>query len=164
MEKIELRSEKVRNLIGTVPPTLVRFGSICLIALLTILVAVAYFVKIPNVMDCNIVIEEKDDSTKFIVTSCSKIVHKIISKGTPVYVYKNNDLLFTGFLSCDLENVYLSRNNFEVNLQIEVPENILINNQIRLDLKNGATLSAKIKLDNQSILKNVFNMFYVQKG
>lgn len=38
MERIELRSEKVRNLIGTVPPVLVRIGNICLITLLAVLI------------------------------------------------------------------------------------------------------------------------------
>lgn len=159
MEKIELRSEKVRNLIGSVPPTLVRYGNICLIVLISILVSLAYFVKIPNTMDCNLIVEEKDNSPKLIITSCSKFINEKIAKGTPVSVYKNNDLIFTGFLSSDLENVFLTENKVETYLPIELPENIIINNQIHLGLKNGAKLNAKIEIDSQSILKNIFSKF-----
>src|SRR5574344_1812755 len=42
IDNIELRSEKVRNIIGVVPPSLVRFG-ISLIALLFIFLAVAAY-------------------------------------------------------------------------------------------------------------------------
>lgn len=159
MEKIELRSEKVRSLIGSIPPTLVRYGNICLIGLISILICLAYFVEIPNTIDCNLIVEEKDNSSKLIITSCSKFINEKIAKGTPVSVYKNNDLIFTGFLSSDLENVFLTEDNVETYLPIDLPETIIINNQIHLGLKRGANLRAQIEINNQSILRNIFNRF-----
>jgi hypothetical protein len=44
-EKIELRSEKVRNLIGQMPPFLIRWGNTILIVVLLLLVIAGYFVK-----------------------------------------------------------------------------------------------------------------------
>lgn len=41
-DRIELRSEKVRNIIGTIPPTLVRWG----IAVITIIFVILLFVVI----------------------------------------------------------------------------------------------------------------------
>ncbi|GAE16489.1 hypothetical protein [Bacteroides pyogenes] len=157
MEKIELRSEKVRNIIGAVPPILVRIGNICLITLLATLFTLAYFIKVPNVVDCNVIVDESDNDTRLLISSCSKIVNKIIPKGTMVSVYKNNDLLFTATLSQDLDHIGLTEDNYEVSLPIEVPENIMINNTIQLELKNNASLNAKIELDNHSILQNVFS-------
>lgn len=159
MEKIELRSEKVRNLIGVVPPILVRMGNICLIMLLATLFILAYFIKIPNVVDCNVIVEENDNSTKLLLSSCSKIINEIIPQGTLVSIYKNNDLLFTAILSQDLERINLTGDNYEVLLPLEVPENIIINNTIRLELKNKASLNAKIELDNHSILQSVFSKY-----
>lgn len=44
---IELRSEKVRNIIGEIPPALVRWGIAIIVAIFAILFAVVLFVKFP---------------------------------------------------------------------------------------------------------------------
>ncbi len=42
-DKIELRSEKVRNLIGQMPPFLIRWGNTILFIILLLLALAAYF-------------------------------------------------------------------------------------------------------------------------
>lgn len=46
-DRIELRSEKVRNIIGTIPPALVRWGIAIIIIILIILMLVAFLVPYP---------------------------------------------------------------------------------------------------------------------
>lgn len=51
MEKeteIELRSEKVRNLLGEIPPALVRWGMVIIIAIFLALLLVVCFVPYPH--------------------------------------------------------------------------------------------------------------------
>ncbi len=45
--KIELRSEKVRKLIGEVPPSLVRWGTIIIVIVFLILLAAVCFLPYP---------------------------------------------------------------------------------------------------------------------
>ena len=45
---IELRSEKVRNLLGEIPPSLVRWGTVIIVAVLLILLLVVCFVPYPH--------------------------------------------------------------------------------------------------------------------
>lgn len=45
--KIELRSEKVRKLLGEIPPALVRWGSVILVALFLILLLMVCFMPYP---------------------------------------------------------------------------------------------------------------------
>jgi len=45
--RIELRSEKVRRIIGEIPPTLVRWGIIIIVVIFAILFAVVLCVKYP---------------------------------------------------------------------------------------------------------------------
>lgn len=42
-DRIELRSEKVRNLIGQVPPFLIRWGNTLLLLIFFLLLAAGYF-------------------------------------------------------------------------------------------------------------------------
>ena len=45
---IELRSEKVRNLLGEIPSSLVRWGTVIIIAILLILLLVVCFIPYPH--------------------------------------------------------------------------------------------------------------------
>lgn len=45
---IELRSEKVRNLLGEIPPAFVRWGSVIIVAIFLVLLLVVCFVPYPH--------------------------------------------------------------------------------------------------------------------
>ena len=45
---IELRSEKVRNLLGEIPPALVRWGTVIIVAIFLTLLLVVCFVPYPH--------------------------------------------------------------------------------------------------------------------
>lgn len=46
-DQIELRSEKVRNIIGTIPPALVRWSIVIITIILVMLILVVFFVPYP---------------------------------------------------------------------------------------------------------------------
>lgn len=45
---IELRSEKVRNLLGEIPPSLVKWGTVIIVAIFLALLIVVCFVPYPH--------------------------------------------------------------------------------------------------------------------
>ena len=45
---IELRSEKVRNLLGEIPPSLVKWGTVIIVAIFLALLLVVCFVSYPH--------------------------------------------------------------------------------------------------------------------
>ncbi len=47
-EEIELRSEKVRNLLGKIPPSLVRWSTVIIVAIILALLIVVCFVPYPH--------------------------------------------------------------------------------------------------------------------
>ena len=47
ISEIELRSEKVRNLLGEIPPSLVRWGTVIIVAIFLALLLVVCFVPYP---------------------------------------------------------------------------------------------------------------------
>lgn len=46
-KEIELRSEKVRNLLGEIPPALVRWGTVIIVAIFLVLLIVLCFMPYP---------------------------------------------------------------------------------------------------------------------
>lgn len=55
-ERIELRSEKVRNIMGDIPPELVRYGISILFVVLLFLFAIAYIVPYHEVVKAEVVV------------------------------------------------------------------------------------------------------------
>jgi len=47
-DKIELRSEKIRNLLGEIPPALVRWGTVIIVAIILVLMLVVCFMPYPH--------------------------------------------------------------------------------------------------------------------
>ena len=48
MKETELRSEKVRNLLGEIPPSLVRWGTVIIVAIFLVLLLVVCFMPYPH--------------------------------------------------------------------------------------------------------------------
>ena len=46
--ELKLRSEKVRNLLGEIPPALVRWGSLIIVVIFLILLSIVCFVPYPH--------------------------------------------------------------------------------------------------------------------
>lgn len=46
-KEIELRSEKVRNLLGEIPPALVRWGTVVIVAIFLVLLIIVCFMPYP---------------------------------------------------------------------------------------------------------------------
>lgn len=72
----ELRSEKVRSIVGQIPPALVRYGTIILFAVLVALFGIAYFVPYKQVYSGTITFYDTP-STAYISFANDKALTKI---------------------------------------------------------------------------------------
>ena len=72
----ELRSEKVRSIVGQIPPALVRYGTIILFAVLVALFGIAYFMPYKQVYSGTITFYDMP-STAYISFSNDKALTKI---------------------------------------------------------------------------------------
>ena len=62
-DKIELRSEKVRTIIGEIPSRVVRYGIIVITIVISGLLAAAYFIPYPETIDAKIMIKNETQGT-----------------------------------------------------------------------------------------------------
>lgn len=63
-DKIELRSEKVRNIIGQIPPKIIRIGITVIFLIIVILLLGVYFFKIDYSIKTKAYIEQVEDNFK----------------------------------------------------------------------------------------------------
>ncbi len=84
--QIEIRSEKVRNIIGQIPPILLRYGIAVIALSLLILIFIAYIIPFQPTIDTTITVTETPDG---ILHYTANIPYKTIEKNFKVVEIKN---------------------------------------------------------------------------
>jgi len=125
-DNIELRSEKVRNIIGQIPPRIIRIGiTVIFIVILGILTG-TYFFKYEYTIETNATIEQENDTTFIQVIVPANELNKV-KKGHKVILSFGN-----------IQNLYNQRIETEIQ---KIP------NTIQIEKKQGFYL-AKILITN----------------
>jgi hypothetical protein len=157
MEQIEIRSEKIRNFIGVIPPFFIRLGNLLIFSLLIILFIVGNFIKIPNTLSCDIqIVRVQNDNIQLAIVSISKIITTPIEKGKPVKIYKDGVLLYNGTLNKQLDKIKILPEKLQVFLPVSLSDTIITKEQMYLFLENNVHLICEIEIDNQPIIKIIF--------
>lgn len=150
---IELRSQKVRNIIGSIPPIIVRIGHILIVYILVFLVFLAKTVEIPNELNCNLkYIKKLDDNIILEITSFEKPIFNKIPPNTPIEIFYKNKPIFESKLISSIDSIRLSEN-------IIITKSIVnVNNKnIKIDIDSSTPLEGKIKLSSDTIWNYLFN-------
>lgn len=95
----ELRSEKVRSIVGQIPPALVRYGTIILFAVLVVSFGIAYFIPYKQVYSGNITFYDVSEPT------------------TPAYITFGNDKALTKIAEPTPLTIHLDAQDITVQLR-----------------------------------------------
>lgn len=157
MAEIELRSEKVRNIIGIIPPCLIRVGIIAIIILSCIISISCSIISVPVFVDCDITINKDNLSIEKIKLDKGVEINEKIEKDTPLIITLGNQKIYkTSFykdvtkLSIQNDGVYISDPNLYIpqtlslaNISYSIDDNIVLRGKIRL--KDTSLLSRLLK-------------------
>jgi len=113
-ENIELRSEKVRSIIGQVPPVLLRYGIVLIGAVLLLLVGIAAFIPYRESLPVSAVVHTSPQS---ILLKASQSGHmlwdlksRIVKKGETLGYEQSQDSLFAITSSLSGKLLYIVQN------------------------------------------------------
>ena len=137
-DKIELRSEKVRTIIGEIPSRVVRYGMIVITIVISGLLAAAYFIPYPETIDAKIMIKNETQGTiaipyKYIEREGFDRQRYGMTKGSIVSIRRRPKRTTEG-------NVFIG--------QVRI-------NDSKYKIISGMTGSAYILADNGSILQKI---------
>lgn len=158
-DNIELRSDKVRSIIGQIPPWIIRRGiSVVLLIIFALLIG-SYYFKYPYTIFTTVVFVKKDNSFIGIVKIPANEISKI-KKGQEVEIYfenvKNlNGLTFKSKIDDVSNNVTISNEMGFYKSEINKIENLNITEQT-----NG---KAVIKTDEISFFERIIKPFKILK-
>jgi hypothetical protein len=158
-ENIELRSEKVRNIIGIIPPIIIRYGIGIIISVLILLISAAFFIPYPKNLNIDIIILSDKKSYNFYAEAY--IPYSVISqikKGMPVQIeiegYNAHEYGYiNGMVRTIDDNIVIIKNEnyFVITVEIDVSSNN------RYYLKEKMKGTAFVLITNESFIKYCLN-------
>ncbi len=148
---IELRSEKVRNIIGQVPPVLLRYGIAIIGLSLLVLVGVSAFIPYQPSIDVEITVTQTNDSILHYSARIPRSAMKNRAKFTEVTLSSSSEMPLPSRFRIEeiSENVQLSGQEAWQSVTLIPIDNISEN--ILLD--KPATIQGKILLEKQSVMR-----------
>lgn len=155
-EKIELRSEKVRKIIGQIPPRLIRMGIGVLSIIIALMIVASYYIPYPESIRVKTTYLGKRHCVA--VVPYTYIVN--LKQDQSVYIGmdgydKNRFGLLTGkIIQIDsLVHMVDGRSSFEVFFSLtHIPESI--------PLKNGMTGNAEIVYSEETVFNRIFQKVF----
>lgn len=165
---IQLRSEKVRNIIGNIPPLLIRSGISFIVALVSALFVAAWFIPYPESLKVPLAIAPPTDSTgttEFASDPSWKATAWIpytyisrITEGMPVQIefdgYPSTSYGYAHGSVTHIDKSILkqnSQNYFTITVTLSTPQSTTNN----ISLQDDMNAQAFIFLSNESILKHI---------
>jgi len=154
-ENIELRSDKVRSIIGQIPPWIIRSGITVILLVIVALLVGSYYFKYPYTITTTVEFVKKDNSFVGIVKIPANEISKI-KKGQEVEIYfeniKNlNGLQFKSRLNKISNELAISDENGFYTAKIDKIKTLNINEKT-----NGKAI---IKTDEISFFKRIIKPF-----
>lgn len=155
IDNIELRSEKTRQIIGMVPSGIVRYGTLIITVIITVLLAVSYFVPYPENLqaDATVVVDAdgKLNVCAYIPYSHINTIHEGMSAEIEFEGYPAADY---GYVSTTISNIDKNVHNINGQNYFKVDLNIQTNNTIILF--EGMNGTANILISDKSVLQKLF--------
>lgn len=157
IDNIELRSEKTRHIIGMVPSGIVRYGTLIITIIITVLLAVSYFVPYPENLqaDASVVINADGDAKicTYVPYSYLNAIHGGMSAEIEIEGYPSADY---GYLSAIVSRIDKNIYSFDGHNCFMIELNIQIRNNIELYGDMNGT--ANILISDQSLLKKLLGI------
>ncbi len=149
--QIELRSEKVRNIIGQVPPVLLRYGIMIMGCAILVLIGVSAFIPYQPGIDVEITVTQSDNRTLQYSTRIPRSAMKNRAKFTEVSLSSSSETSLPSQFRIEeiSENVQFSGQEAWQSATLipidNISENILLDKPV--------TVQGKILLEKQSVMR-----------
>ena|ERR1035437_9043355 len=162
-ENIELRSEKVRNIIGQIPSRIVTTGISTIFFILALLITGAWVFKYDYMIKASAEITPQTDSTVFIQIRIPSNQIKRISKGQPVVLsFDNINGMYGYSLFVNLpeisKTIYISRDGSYYLSTLSKPNPIITLNKRKFEIKMQIFVEAAINTGKIRFLNRILRI------
>ena len=160
-DNIEIRSEKVRNIIGQIPPRLIRLGSSVILFFFICLFLFGYFYKFEQNIKVPALIKKQNNHFE-VNLFVSPEYYKFIDRGNKVYLaigdaYGSNEVQFETQIEKIPDILQITEKDRYYCYKISISDTTLIDQaQIHLNIKDSLQIHANISTVPTSLLSWLF--------
>ena len=153
-ERIELRSEKIRHIIGAMPPWILRYGIAIVCTVVAILVGTTAFIPYPETIEVEVIIGNTQDNKRIATAFVNYNEISKVSTGMEIFLYPEGytsdpQYSLTGEISAIDRHVIDNAGTRTFTCHI-----ILSNNEI---LQEGMHTQATLILSDKSLLAHILS-------
>lgn len=153
-ERIELRSEKIRHIIGAMPPWILRYGIAIVCTVVAILVGTTAFIPYPETIEAEAIIGNTQGNERIATAFVNYNEISKVSMGMEILLHPEGytsdpQYTLTGKISAIDRHVIDNAGTRSFTCHI-----VLCNNEI---LQEGMYAQATIITSNKSLLKHIFS-------
>lgn len=156
IDEIELRSEKVRNIIGAVPPSLIRCGITIVILFFVLVVVATYYIPYPNSLKVQAQVIEHKKQMYVSVLIPYKHLNEINSNMDVQIEFEGYPSNTFGFVSSKI--ISINKDVITINNKNYFMVRALVPNTTKYDIKQNMKGIAHILILNESILKRIISI------
>ncbi|MFT4073017.1 MAG: hypothetical protein QM654_13970 [Dysgonamonadaceae bacterium] len=91
-KEIELRAPRVKNIIGEIPPTIIRIGNMFIIGILCIIFSFALYLPLPWIVSTNIYIDMNSDIVYIPLNNSNSFLHNYQKINVEVDAFYTNNI------------------------------------------------------------------------
>lgn len=158
-DNIELRSEKVRNIIGQIPPRIIRSGISIIFLVIVILLFGSYFFKYPYVVKSQIVITKENNKISGIIKIPANEINKLKSGQDVIINFDNIPNMNNGILVSKIDSIstIIEVENEEAfgYAKIKINDTLITNKGYQIKFTNEITGNAEIITEEISFFERI---------
>lgn len=154
-DNIELRSEKVRNLIGQVPPVIIRAGISVIFIIILILLIGSWFFKIEYTIKTTAAIYQNNDSLIIQLKIPANEISKIKPGQTVILDFNNIPNLFNEKMVTEIQNI---PNTLEIKDGGFYTTEIILQGKTKIESGRILSIKKEIKI-NAKIVTDKISLF-----
>lgn len=158
-DNIELRSEKVRNLIGQIPPIIIRAGISVIFIIILVLLIGSWFFKFEYTIKTTATIDKNNDSLIIQLKIPANEINKIKTGQKVILDFNNIPNLYNEKMVTEIQNI---PNTLEIKedggfytAEIILPEKTKIESGRTLSIKKEIKTNAEIVTDKISLFDRI---------
>jgi hypothetical protein len=163
IDNIELRSEKVRNIIGQIPPRIIRIGITVIFLIIIGILTGTYFFEYNYTIETTATIEQRNDTTFIQINIPANEKNKIKKGHKVVLSFDNIQNLYNKRLETEIQKIpntlIISKNEGFYIAEIEIIGKIKTSENETLKIQERKDVKAEIITDKISFFDRIIKPF-----
>ncbi len=163
IDNIELRSEKVRNIIGQIPPRIIRAGITVVFIIIVGLLAGTWFFKYEYTIKTTSTIEQQNNKLIIYITIPANEIDKVKTRQKVILDFNNIPNLYNEKIITEIQTIpnkikISEKGGFYLS-KIKIPENTKTETGKEINIIQQTTINAEIITDKISFFDRITEPF-----